>query len=850
MPCPIGGNEDPESGTPTVATSLNFFDFRRKITRTHRGMRVALRSRPYSMNHFRYAFRVLIKSPGFTAVAVLTLALGIGANTAIFSFVNAVLLRPLPFQEPARLIWIANIYEGGLSGVTSTVFNFLDWKKMNQSCSDLAAYFAFSDYSGYILSGKGDPEHTSGMGISQKFLEVLGVHPALGRSFDAEESKWNGRKAVILTHGFWQRRFASDPNIVGQAITLNGQPTVVVGVMPETFDFPGVFTPGSKVDMLTPFPLAPETQRWGNTLAVVGRLKPRVTATAAQAEFNVINDQLRKSHPERGTDFGAKITLLQDHVRGNFRQSLVLLFCAVGFVLLMACANLSNLLLARASSRRKEIAVRIALGATRRQLITQMLTESVLLSFAGAAVGLPLAFFATHTLASSKAFSVPLLATTEVDSTALLFTLIVAISTGLLFGLVPAIQSSATDVHESLKDSGRGSTGGRRKTWVRETLVVSQVALACILLVGAGLIVRSFLRLLDVDLGFRPTQAVTWRVEPGRGFDSQDQFVRYYDNLVERIQTIPGVESVGITDTLPLGRNRSWGVGAKGVSYPPGQYPDAFPRLVDYRYLETMKVPLRAGRYFTAGDTAKSPLVVVVNEALAKRLWPGKQALGQVLVGGGGKDYEVVGVVSNVRHSGVDEESGPEMYYLITQLSDVGAIDMVVRSKLPVAALIPQVRAALREVDSHLPTSDYRTLGQIVDQAISPKRLITMLLGGFATLALVLAALGIYGVISYSVSQRTHEMGIRMAVGASSASVIKLVIGEGMKMAGVGVGVGLIGALLLTRLMQGLLFGIDAADPVTFATNAVVLTAVTLLACWLPARRAAKVDPMVALRDS
>jgi predicted permease len=800
------------------------------------------------MNHLRYALRVLAKSPGFTLVALLTLALGIGANTAIFSFVNAVLLRPLPFQEPGRLVWIANTGDGGLSGVTTRVFNFLDWKKMNRSCSDMAAYFAFSYYGGYNLFGSGEPERLSGVSISQNFLDILGVHPALGRGFVDDECRFNGAKAVILTHGFWQRRFASDPAIVGRSLTLNGESSTVVGVLPSTFDFPDVFAPGTRVDLLAPFPLTQETERWGNTLAVVGRLKPGVTVASAQADFDVINDQLNKSHPERGGGFGGKVTFLQDQLRGKFRQSLVLLFCAVGFVLLMACANLSNLLLARASSRRKEIAVRIALGASRSQIIGQMLTESIVLSFGGAALGLPLAFLSTRLLATSHAFSIPLLSTTVVDRPALAFTLIVAVSTGILFGIVPALHATATDVHESLKDAGRGSTGGRRKTWVRESLVISEIALACILLVGAGLVLRSFMRLLDVDLGFRPEQTVAWRIEPGRNYTDDAERARYHDQLIERVKSIPGVQAAGVTDTLPLGRNRSWGAGAKGVAYPTGQYPDAFPRMVDYRYIQAMGIPLRSGRYFDAGDTAKSPRIVIINEAMARKLWPGKNAVGQILVVGG--EYTVVGVVANVRHSGVDEESGLEMYLLITQGGDVGAMDLVVRTRLSTASLVPAVQAALHEMDSHLPVSDFRTLGEIVDQSVSPKRLMTLLLAGFSVLALVLAALGIYGVISYSVSQRTHEMGIRMAVGASARSVVNLVIGEGMKMAAIGVAVGLVGSLALTRLMQSLLFGVSAADPVTFGANAVILTAVALLACWLPARRAAKVDPMVALRDS
>lgn len=794
----------------------------------------------------RFGVRTLLKNPGFTSIALLTLALGIGANTAIFSVVNTLLFRPLPFREPERLVWIANTgTTGGLSSVTTRVANFNDWRAQNKSFEDMAAYFAFFDYGSYNLIGVGEPERVIGVGVSQNFFALLGVAPQLGRSFNEEESRWNGSPAVILSHAYWVRRFAADPTVVGRALTLNDKSTTVVGVLPPTFDFASTFSPGSRVDIVTPFPLTQETDRWGNTLAVIGRLKPGVTMAQAQAELDLLNQQLKQAHPERWT-WGAKLTGLQEQISGKFRRAFLVLFGAVGCVLLIACTNLSNLLLARAATRRKEIAVRIALGANRARLVRQMLTESLLLAGGGALLGLPLAFAATRLLASTKAFSIPLLPTVTIDGMALAFTLFVALITALLFGIVPAWQMSGVDVHEDLKDASRGSSGGKRSARIRQALVVAEVALACVLLIGAGLLLRSFQRLLEVDLGFRPEQTAAWRIETGGRFRENAPRVAFFNELVRAVEHVPGVEAVGLTDTLPLGRNRSWGLRAKGETYPEGQSPLAFPRIVDPGYIKTMRIPLRAGRDFTAHDTADSERVLIINETAARRLWPHKDAIGQIALNGN-TELRIVGVVSDVRHSALDQEAGLEMYLPITQ-SGSGSLELVVRAKMPIESLAPGVRAALSKVDPKLPTSEFQTLSQLVDQAASPKRLVTLLLGGFSLLALILAALGIYGVISYAVTQRTQELGIRLALGARTIDVLRLVIKQGMQPVVVGLGLGLVAAVALTRLLASLLFGVSATDPATFAGIALLLAAAALLACYLPARRAAKVDPVIALR--
>jgi predicted permease len=793
----------------------------------------------------RFALRQLLKNPGFTTVAVLTLALGIGACTAMFGVVHAVLLRPLPFQNSERLVWIENVGTGGLSARTSRADNFLDWRERNQSFEKLGAYFAFFDYVRFTLIDHGEPQRLRGVGISQNLLDVLGVPPLLGRPFNEEECVWNGRKAVILSHAFWQQHYKGDRGVVGRTITLNNDPTEIVGVLPPSFDFDSVFAPGTEIEMLVPFPLAPETARWGNTIFSIGRLKPGVTRQQAQAEFDILSRQIGSEHSERGT-FGARMSSLEDSVRGAFRTPMIILSVAVFCVLLIACVNLSNLLLARANGRAKEFAIRAALGAGRWRLVRQVLLESMVLAVAGCLAGLPLAFGLTGLLARLDTFSIPLLQTTTVDPTVLFFTAGVACLAGLLCGMLPAWRLWHDESREALSDAGERGSGGRSAATLRRGLVVAEVALACVLLVSAGLLIRSFAEVLKVDLGFQSNSAATWRVDPVREFPSLAEGNRYYDRLVEKLESIPGVQMVGLTDTLPLGRNRTWMAGAKGVSYERGNFPIAFPRMVDHRYLQAMRIPLRSGRYFDARDTAETENVIIINETMARGLWPGEDAVGHV-VSLGQSEWRVVGVVSDVRHATLEERSSPEMYLNFRQMSDWFAIDVVVRSTRPLPALVGDVRTALKQYDPMLPNAEFTTLDQIVDHAVAPRRLITQLLGGFSSLALLLAALGLYGVIAYSVTQRTRELGIRMAIGAQRSDILRLILRDGMVTAGLGVLIGLAGAFFATRLLQGMLFGISAFNPTIFALNAVFLLGVALAASFIPARRAARLDPNQAL---
>ena len=794
----------------------------------------------------RYALRTLRRDAGFTAFAVLIVGLGIGASSTIFGVVNALLLRPLPFRDPSRLVWIANHDGRGLSDQTTQVGHLLDLREQNRSFVDLAAYFAFYGVGDNKLTGQGEPERLSGVPVSQNFFPLLGVQPQLGRLFTAEECKWNGPRAVLLSHGLWERRFASDPGIVGRALTLNDEPVTVAGVLPASFDFASIFAPGSHIDLYVPFPLSVETNRWGNTMAIIGRLKPGVNLGSAQAEVSTLAPQIMRAHPERN-DFEGKLTFLEDHVSGRIRPALVVLACAVGVVMLIVCANLSNLLLARTAARQKEIAIRTALGAGQGRLIRQVLTESVVLSFCGAALGLVLAVGGTRALAHLDAMNIPLLQNVRTDATAVGFTLLMAVLTGVIFGMVPALQVPSAALHDALKDTNRGSTGGKGRGWIRDALVVSEIAFACVLLVGAGLLIRSFLQVLDVNLGFQPERAVAVRVDPARRLSGQAQINAYFDEVLRRVKDIPGIQAAGLTDALPLGRNRGWGVRAKGQVYRPGEYLDAFVRIVSDGYPRTMGIPLRAGRDLSERDTPATEPVIMINETMARRLWPGQDAVGKIVVAAG-NDRRVVGVVGDVRHLALEQGAGLEMYIPIRQIGDFASVDLVVRSRLPVAELAPAIRAALRPIEPNLPGNDFRTLQQLVDKAVSPRRFVVLLMGGFAAFALILASLGIYGVVSYSVNQRTQEIGIRMALGASAADLQMRIIFETLALAAAGMLIGVAGSWALARALQGFLFGVTSTDPLTFIGMLIVLTIVAVMAGYLPARRASRIDPMVALR--
>jgi len=803
------------------------------------------------LQDLRYTFRTLRRDAGFTTFAILIVGLGIGASATIFSVVDALLVRPLPFRDPQQLVWLANHDTSGLSGQTTQVGHLLDLRAQSRSFSDLAAYFAFYGVGDNLLSGQGEPERLNGVPVAENFFQVLGVQPQIGRLFDTDECKWHGPNAVLLGHGLWARRFGSDPGIVGRALTLNNQPYTVIGVLPESFDFASVFAPGSHIDLYFPFPLSDETNRWGNTMAIVGRLKPGVTIGRAQAEMQILAAQITKAHPERNT-FEGRLSPLAEHVSGRLRLALVVLACAVGVVMLIVCANLSNLLLARTANRQKEIAIRTALGAGRRRLIRQMLTEGVALSSCGAALGAILAIAGTRVLGRLDAISIPLLQNVRTDSTALGFILLAAVLTGVIFGLAPALQapggSRRPGLDAVLKDTSRGSTASRGRNWIGHALVVSEIALACVLLVGAGLLVRSFLRVLDVNLGFRPERAAALRVDPDASYSTQARQNAYFDEVLRRARSVPGIEGAGLTDALPLGRNRSWGSPAKGQVYPKGKFPSAFVRVVTDGYMGAMGIPLREGRDLAERDGPKDDPVILINETMARTLFPGESAVGKIIRACG--ERRVVGVVGDVRHLALEQGAGMEMYLPMRQCDDHMSVDLVIRTKIPPAELAPAVRAALKPIAPNLPGKDFRTVQDLVDKAVSPRRFVVWLLGGFAVFALILASLGIYGVVSYSVSQRTQEIGIRMALGASAANLQAGLVGQTLGLAAIGMLLGTAASWALAHALGGLLYGVTASDPVTFLGISVVLTAVAAAAGYLPARRASQIDPSVALRAS
>jgi len=798
------------------------------------------------LQDLRHTVRTLRRDAGFAAFAIAIAGLGIGASSTVFSVVNTLLLRPLPFSEPNRLVWIANHDAAGLSGQTTQVGHMLDLRERTQTMTAVAGYMAFYGVGDNVISGRGEPERVSGVPVSDNFFDVLGVRPQLGRTFTAEECKWHGPKAVLLSHGLWARRFASDPSIVGSPLTINDEATTVVGVLPESFDFASVFAPGSHFDLYFPFPLSPETNRWGNTMAMIGRLKPGVTVAQAQADTRSIATQLTREHDNDRNSFEGFVKPLADQVNGRMRLALWVLTGAVGVVMLIVCANLSNLLLARTAARQREIAIRTALGAGRGRLIAQMLTEGIVLSCSGAVLGVLIAIAGTRALARLDAVSVPLLLRVHTDGATLGFIVVIAILTGIVFGLAPAFNAPEKALHDALKDASHGSTG--RRTWIRNALVVSEIAFACVLLVGAGLLLRSFIRVLDVDLGFRPSQAVTIRVDPDASYNTREKRIAYIDEVLRRIRALPGVQAAGITDALPLGKNRTWGIRPKGVPVERGRFASVFVRIVSDGYPAAMGIPLKAGRDISPQDIATSEPVIVINETMAKRVFPGQDPVGKILLNACAPERKIVGVVGDVRHLALEQASGNEMYIPLRQCADLPSVDLVVRSSMATAPLVSAMRETLKPLAPNLPGNQARTLQQLVDKSVSPRRLIVLMLGGFAVFALILASLGIYALISYSVSQRTQEIGIRMALGASAGDVQRRIVGQTLGLSAIGMVLGVAASWAVGRSVSGLLFGVTATDPVTFAVMLLVLGSVALLAGYLPARRASRIDPLVALR--
>jgi putative ABC transport system permease protein len=792
-----------------------------------------------------FAVRMLLKNPAFTCIAILALGLGIGANTAIFSVVNAVLLKPLPYRDPDRLVRVYETFpEQGWRQNSVTAGNYLDWLAENQSFQDMAA-MGGGDFS---LTGDGEPVRLRGSRVSSSFFSVLKVQPALGRGFLAEEDRYGNHNSVVLSYGLWQRRFGGDLQILGKSLILNQNTHSVVGVMPAGFDFPDA---GTEVWVPLAFRENEINNRRGHSYRVIARLKPGMTLPQAERDLNIIETRIGAEH-RFVKGWGVELIPLKERLVGKSRPALLILLGAVGFVLLIACANVANLLLARAAARQKEFAIRAALGAGRFRVVRQLLTESVLLAVIGGIFGLLLAYWGVHALVALSPANLPRVEEIRIDRWVLFFTLGVSLATGAIFGLAPALQASKPDVNEALKDSGRGSTGGLGRNRLRSLLVVSEVALSLVLLISAGLMIRSFSRLREVNPGFNPDRILTMSISlPGKKYSELEKSVQFIDQLIQRVGNLPGIKSVGMINNLPLaGSGSSIAVKVEGLPEPaPGEPIAAGHRQISPNYFKTLGTAFVKGRDFNEHDRTNSIPVAIINDSFVRKFMRGQEPIGQRLnVGDGGPGpVEIVGVVKDIRHNGLDTEAGAEMYFPYMQRC-WGFLTLVVRTASNPSLMTSVVRKEVQLIDKDQPVHNVRTMDQLVTESVAQRRLSMMLLGIFASVALVLAAVGIYGVMSYSVSQRTHEMGIRMALGARRGDVLRLVVKQGMMLAVIGVAVGLAGALALTHLMSTLLFEIKPTDLPTYSGVSLLLTAVAVSACFLPARRATRVDPIIALR--
>jgi predicted permease len=794
----------------------------------------------------RYAARTLRRDAGFTAFALVIVALGIGASVTVFSVIDGVLVRPMPVRDPSRLVWIGNIADDGVSEWRLQVGHFLDVGTRAKSLAGIAGYFGYYGVGDAALTRNGETQRLTRVPVTCNFFPFLGVTPRLGRSFSAEECLFGAPPTVMLSETLWRERFASDRSIIGRSLVIDNAPAVVIGVLPASFDFASIFAPGTSADLFVPFPLSEENNRRGNTLAAVGRLAPGVPVEKARVELVALGKQLTEEFPRRNT-FRPRVEPLSEHVNGRVRPALLVLASAVAAVMLIVSANLASLQFARTASRQRELAVRLALGAERWRLVRQAVTESLVLAGSGALLGLGVAILGTHFVAQLRSFDIPLLSRVSVNAAALGVAALIAIATGVVVGVLPAL-GARSDVYDALKDSARGTTRGRAHARVRGALVVTEIAAACVLLVASALLVRSFVRVLDVDLGYRPERTASLRVDRAMPFDSLTAANLYYDGLVQRVRSIPGVDHAALTDALPFGRERSWGVAGEGQVYARDQYPQAFIRVVSDGYFATLGIPIRAGRDFTAGDALGAPEVVIVNETLARMLWPGRDPIGQVIARGK-RRLRVVGLVGDVRHDALESGFTGELYYPMRQMPDYSAVNLVVRTRLSLGQLAPSVRSALGPLASDAARNEWRTLQDLIDKVASPRRFVVMMLGGFAAFALLLAALGIYALISYGVSQRTREIGVRLALGATAGDVRRGIMRSTLLLAAAGVAVGVVAAALVVPLLRGMLFGVAWSDPASFAGALAALAVVAMAAGYFPARRAARVDPSVALRD-
>ncbi|HKS43294.1 MAG TPA: ABC transporter permease [Blastocatellia bacterium] len=797
------------------------------------------------LKDLRYGVRMLLKRPAFTAIAVVTLALGIGANTAIFSVVNAVLLKPLPYKNSEQLVRVWETFLPDGWGSVSAA-NLKDWREQNDVFTNIVAYQAAS----FNLQGNDSPERVLGATVSSNFFDTLETQPVIGRGFLSEEEQPGNHRVVIISTQLWRRNFGADPQIINKTMPLNGESFTIVGVMPVDFYFPF-----RNVELWVPLAFTPEqwANRGSHAYLTIARLKPGVTFEQAKEQMNGIGASLASQYSE-DAGRGVRLIPLKEEMVQSSRTSLFVLLAAVGFVLLIACANVANLLLARASSRRKESAIRIALGAGRWRLIRQFLTESLILSVVGSAIGLLLAKLGIDLLLTLAATILPRTNEIGLDLPVLAFTLALSLVTGIGFGIAPALQISKTDVHETLKEGGGRAMSAAGHARLRSILVVTEVALALVMLIGAGLLIKSFAQLQQINSGLRPENVLTMRVSlPKAKYSTTQAASTFYHQVMEKVSSLPGVQAVGAINMLPLQRSGFNGdIQIEGQGpYQPGEAPLAEFRAVTPDYFRALGIPFIEGQTYNAQVTEKSPPVIIINQTLAKRAWPNESAIGKRIRIWTPDWITVTGVVGDTKQSGLADAVRSEIYFSDAQAPDTDltqAMSLVVRGSSDPASLTSSIRREVQAVDPTQPIYSIESMESVIAASVSDRRLNMILLGIFAAVALVLAAVGIYGVLSYSVSQRSHEIGIRMAVGAQPKDILKLVVGQAMMMALIGVAIGLVAAFALTRLMASLLYGVSATDPLIFALISVALTSVALAASLVPARRAIKVDPMIALR--
>lgn len=815
------------------------------------------------LQDLKHGIRILAKSPGFTIVAVLTLALGIGASTAVFSIVNAVLLKPLPYPHAERIVFPWRQAPAGINlGYNEIPWGLPDFQLMRQDTKTFQDLGAFQSDS-FILTGAGEPVRLDGLRASAGFFPVLGVEPVFGRSFTLEEDQPGHQHEVLLSYSLWRNKFGGDPRIVGRAVALNGEEYAVTGVMPAGFSFP------RKEEMPGSFEFPREAALWvplalpaaklhpddPDELAVIGRLNSGVTIERAQAEMNVFAKREEAAIPRGKGWFNSRVTPLARQAAGDMQRPLLLLLAAIGVVLLIACANVANLLLLRSVGRQKEFTLRAALGAGRARLVRQVLTESVVLAFAGGALGILLGQSGVYFVKNFGPPNLPRLHEITLDAKVFFFALAVTLTTGILFGLVPALGTANENLVETLKEGGQRSGGSHAGSKIRNALLVSEVALALVLVIAASLLVRTFAQLLKVDPGFNATRVLTFELSlPGAKYADADHIVALYRNSLDRLQSLPGVESAGLVRTVPMGGAAdSSGIRIPGhVAASEKERPYAEYTIVSPGYFAAVATPILRGRDFLESDTADSVPVTVISKAMAKKYWPGEDPIGKQ-VGPGSLRYPVatiVGIAADVKHLSMREDPGPEMYVLYNQKPWPSLLTMqfALRTKADPTAVTASARQAIFSLDGDVPIAKVNTLETLLDASMTQSRFTMLLLGAFGILALLLASVGIYGVISYAVAQRTREFGIRMALGAQPGKMFGMILGQGARIAGLGIFLGLVGAVAITRVMASLLFDVQPTDPLTFTAVPLVLIVVALAACYVPARRAMRVDPMVALR--